>query len=124
MVGIVVGSLLVIAVAALVLWWASACKRGTLRRNHILGYRTPFTLSDDDVWATVNRAIAPFLFIAGIGAIFGAVVALVVGLIGAPEAGAIMIVGSVAWILVWFVLTLIPAHARARALKKRMATAR
>ncbi|MBO1739298.1 SdpI family protein [Leifsonia sp. TF02-11] len=124
MVGVVVGSLLIIVVSALVLWWASASKRGTLRRNHILGYRTRFTLSDDDVWVTVNRAIAPFLFIAGIGAIFGAVVALVVGLIGAPEAGAIVIVVSVAWIFVWLVLTLIPAHARARALKQRTATAR
>lgn len=123
MVGIVVGSLIVIMVSALVLWWASASKRGTLRRNHILGYRTPFTLSDD-VWVTVNRAIAPFLFVAGIGAVVGAVLALVVGLIGAPEAGAIVVVGSVVWIFVWLVLTLIPAHARARTLKQRAATAR
>ncbi|MBN9630740.1 MAG: SdpI family protein [Actinobacteria bacterium] len=120
MAGIYIAALVVAIVGVLVLWWARACFRGTLRRNAVIGYRTPLTLRDDAAWKTVHRAIAPFLFVAGAGPVLGAALAAALALAGAETAAQGSLAGSAGWIILWVVLAIIPGHLRARSYKKAL----
>ncbi|NIG66777.1 hypothetical protein GLO27_19155 [Microbacterium sp. Be9] len=64
-----VAPFLIAAVGALVVWYADACRRGTVRRQRILGYRTALTMRDPKAWITVHRATAPMFYLAGGGAV-------------------------------------------------------
>lgn len=120
MAGIYIAALVVAIVGVLILLWARACYRGTLRRNAIIGYRTPLTLRDDGAWKTVHRALAPFLVVTGAGPVLGAVLATILALVGAetPAQGALAV--GAGWIILWLLLSIIPAHLRARSYKKAL----
>lgn len=106
--------LLVIVVGALTVWYADACRRGAVRRQRILGYRTALTLRDAQAWVTVHRAMAPVLYVAGAGAVVGAVAGALLELVGADEAVAAVLGVSLAWLLLGAVLSGIPAVVAAR----------
>lgn len=116
-------ALAVMIVGALVLWWAQACRRGTFRRNAILGYRTPLTLTNNDAWIAVHKAIAPFALIAGAGAVLGAVVAALLAALHVGSVSQVLLGISVGWIVLWILLGIIPAHIAARNFKKTHASA-
>ena len=40
--------------------------RGKLRRNHVAGIRTPFTMRSDENWYATHRHAAPVLIFAGV----------------------------------------------------------
>ncbi|WZH36352.1 MAG: SdpI family protein [Microbacterium enclense] len=117
--GIVAASVLVLVAGLLALWWARASLRGTLPRNWLLGYRTPLTLSDKDAWTTVNRAPAPFALTGGIGAGIAALAALVLALFGAGAIAPAFLGVGMAWLLLWTILGIIPAHRAARRYRLR-----
>lgn len=118
MAGIYIAASVVAIVGILVLWWARACFRGTLRRNAIIGYRTRLTLRDDGAWKAVHRAIAPFLFVAGAVPVLGAALAAALALTGAATAAQGSLAISAGWIILWVLLAIIPGHLRARSYKK------
>lgn len=117
MLGISIAAVILVALGALVLWWASACRRGKFGRQWVLGYRTPLTLRNQDAWVAAHRAAAPLMFIAGGGAIMLAIVGFILfvsGVVSAPLFFAI----AVGWLLLWLILGFIPAlsaaHSAAR----------
>ncbi|KRC60864.1 hypothetical protein ASE14_07825 [Agromyces sp. Root81] len=114
-------SAVILAVGVLVLWWARECRRGTLPRNWIFGYRTKLTLSDDQAWVVVNRASAPFIAIAGFGLIVAAIVGIIAALVGASAVASALIGSSIVWLLGWVLIGIIPA---ARAARKYQETSR
>jgi hypothetical protein len=118
MIGIYIGAVVLLALSALVLWWASACRRGTFRRNHIAGYRTRFTLSSDAAWVAVHKAMAPLLRVAGIGGVIEAILASWLASFGGSDTAVTMIGAGAVWLFACgIILPIIPAHARARSLK-------
>ncbi|MDF2993475.1 MAG: SdpI/YfhL protein family [Microbacterium sp.] len=119
MIEIVAASVLVLVATLLTLWWARATRRGTLPRNWLLGYRTPLTLSDEDAWTTVNRASAPFALTGGIGAGISALAALVLAVFGGGAVAPAFLGVGTAWLLLWTVLGIIPAHRAARRYRLR-----
>ncbi len=116
--GIYLAALAVVILGVLILWWARACRRGTFRRNHVLGYRTSLTLSNDDAWIAVHRAIAPFVFVAGIGAVLAALVAALLAVFQVAAVPQVLLGMSVIWILLWVLLGIIPGHLAARGVRK------
>lgn len=120
MLSISIGSLLLVVVSAFIFWFGWACRKGTLRRNHILGYRTPFTLSSDEAWREVHRALAPCVLVGAAGGVVGAVLAFVVGLFGDVKAAPPIMIGGFAWIFLWIIVSFIPAHLSARRFKKSL----
>jgi uncharacterized membrane protein len=62
------------------LWIALGLVLPRLRRNAIVGVRTPWTLTSDENWARTQR-------VAGYAMVGGGIVALVAALVGGPAAG-------------------------------------
>jgi len=54
--GVAVGMALL---GLLVVWLGRACERGTLRRNGLVGIRTPDTMASDAAWLAGHQAAAP-----------------------------------------------------------------
>ncbi|MFJ3391603.1 SdpI family protein [Leifsonia aquatica] len=117
--GLVVGSAAIVVIGSLVLWLARACRSATLPRNWILGYRTAVTLRDANAWAAVNRAPAPYLFIAGIGMIVAALAGLLLALAGATDLAPGFLGSACAWLILWVVVGYFPALRAERAYKRR-----
>jgi uncharacterized membrane protein len=111
--GVLVGAGIVIVLSILVIWWARACARGTLKRNPWVGYRTPLIMSSDQVWVAAHRAAAPLMLVAGIGGIVGAVVGAVLGVAGAISAAPIFLISATGWLVVLLIAGFFPAYARA-----------
>lgn len=109
-----IGPILVAAVGALVLWYADACRRGTVRRQRILGYRTALTLRDPKAWITVHRAMAPVLYIAGAGAFLAGLVGALMVLLGTTAAVPFVLGSAVVWLLLGTVLSGLPGAAAVR----------
>ncbi|WP_353114389.1 SdpI family protein [Microbacterium sp.] len=88
----------------LVLWLASACRRGTLKRNPLLGVRTPSTLRSDEAWIAAHRAGAPQLAIGGWGLMAAGAVAAVFLIVGRPVPGIpLTVVLGFVWMLGWLI---------------------
>ena len=113
-----IGAVLMVLLGMLVLWWARASQRGTLRQRWILGYRTALTLHDKNAWITVHKATAPYLYIGGIGAIGAGVVASVLAVTELGTTAAVLLGVAVAWVLLWVIVSFFPATAAARAYKR------
>ncbi|WP_449406884.1 SdpI family protein [Microbacterium maritypicum] len=105
---------LIAAVGALVVWYADACRRGTVRRQRILGYRTALTLRDPKAWIAVHRAVAPLLYIAGGGAVLAGMAGAALALFGITAAVPFVLGGAVVWLLLCTVLSGLPGAAAAR----------
>lgn len=114
-----IASAAVLVAGLLVLWWARACRHGTLPKNWVLGYRTPLTLRDREAWIAVNRASAPLIAIAGVGPIAAAVVGIVLSLIGVLKATPVLLGSSLVWILIWALLGILPAARAERAYRRQ-----
>lgn len=100
---------------ALILWLASACRRGTLKRNPVLGVRTPSTLRSDEAWIAAHRAGAPQLAIGGWGVIVAGLVAAAFLIAGHPVPGVpLAVVLGFAWMLGWLIASGIVAGRVAR----------
>lgn len=123
MIALLAASLAVVTAGFFVLWWARACRRGTLRRNWVFGYRTLLTLRDDQAWVTVNRAPAPLLTIAAVGVIAGGATALVLTLVGGSAPVPALLGSSIVWLLVWIVASVVAA-VRAERRYKQTTTSR
>ncbi len=89
-----VAPFLLTAVGALVVWYADACRRGTVRRQRILGYRTALTMCDPKAWIVVHRAMAPLFYIAGGGAVLAGLAGGALVLLGITAAVAVHPRGS------------------------------
>lgn len=109
-----VAPFLIAAVGALVVWYADACRRGTVRRQRILGYRTALTMRDPKAWITVHRAMAPLSYIAGGGAVLAGLAGGVLVLLGITGAVPFVLGGAIVWLLLWTVLSVLPGAAAAR----------
>lgn len=109
MLEMLIASGVVLLVGVLVLWWASACRRGTLPRNWIFGYRTLLTLRDSSAWVAVNRASAPFITIAGGGLIVGAILGVILSLFDATEEVPLLVGSSIVWLVAWTLVGIVPA---------------
>lgn len=120
MIGIVISSLLVVLAGLLVLWWARAAHRGTLRRNPLFGYRTALTLKDENAWIAVNRASAPWAAAAGAGAILAGLAAMIVALLGQQSIAPVFLGSGLIWLLAWSLLGIIPAQRAARSYKRAL----
>ena len=118
----VIAPVLVAVIAALTLWYADACRRGTVRRQWILGYRTALTMRDANAWTTVHRAMAPLLYAAGAGAALGGAAGILLALVGATEALPAVLGGSLIWLLLGVMLSGLPAAAAARAYQAKRTT--
>lgn len=118
----VISPLLVAVVGALTVWYADACRRGTVRRQWILGYRTALTMRDANAWTTVHRAMAPPLYAAGAGAALGGLACTLLALVGATGALPAVLGGSLVWLLLGVVLSGLPAAAAARAYQAKRTT--
>lgn len=113
-----IGAALVVLLGLLVLWWARASQRGTLRQQWIFGYRTALTLNDKNAWITVHKATAPYLYIGGFGAIGAGVVAGVLSVTELGNTAAVLLGVAVGWVLLWVIVSFFPAAAAARAYKR------
>jgi hypothetical protein len=109
-----VAALLVTAVALLTLWYADACRRGTVRRQRILGYRTRLTMRDLQAWISVHKAMAPLLFVASVGALIGGLSGMVLVALGATAGLPAVLGGALAWLLLGVLASAIPGSAAAR----------
>lgn len=82
---------------------ARAGKRGTLRRNGVIGIRLSATLRSDEAWREAHRVAAPMFYLSGLTALGGAalggllhvfawqILALIIG-VGASAATVVLIV--------------------------------
>ncbi|QEA30069.1 SdpI family protein [Microbacterium sp. CBA3102] len=113
-----IGAVLVVLLGLLVLWWARASQRGTLRQQWIFGYRTALTLHDKNAWITVHKATAPYLYIGGFGATGAGVVAGVLTVTEFGNTAAVLLGVAVGWVLLWVIVSFFPAAAAARAYKR------
>ncbi|KIP53568.1 hypothetical protein [Leucobacter komagatae] len=95
--GQLAGSYGVIGFGVLLLWWAAASRRGTLPRQWLLGHRTSLTLSSHDAWVAVNRALAPTIAAAGLGAVGAGVVAMSAFVVRAEKLGLFAFLVGIAW---------------------------
>lgn len=109
-----VARFLIAAVGALVVWYADACRRGTVRRQGILGYRTALTMRDPQAWIVVHRAMAPLFYIAGGGAVLAGLAGGALVLLGITAAVPIVLGGAIVWLLLRTVLSVLPGAAAAR----------
>lgn len=109
-----VAPFLIAAVGALVVWYADACRRGTVRRQRILGYRTALTMRDPKAWITVHRATAPMFYLAGGGAVLAGLAGGGLAMLGITAAVPFVLGGAIVWLLLWTVLSAIPGAAAAR----------
>lgn len=109
-----VAPFLIVAVGALVVWYADACRRGTVRRQRILGYRTALTMRDPRAWITVHRAMAPMSYLAGGGAVLAGLAGGALMLLGITAAVPFVLGGAIVWLLLWTVLSGLPGAAAAR----------
>ncbi|EYT57095.1 SdpI family protein [Microbacterium sp. UCD-TDU] len=105
---------LIAVFGALVVWYADACRRGTVRRQRILGYRTALTMRDPKAWITVHRAMAPMFYLAGGGAVLAGLAGGVLALLGITAAVPFVLGGAIVWLLLWTVLSVMPGAAAAR----------
>lgn len=114
-----IGAALVVLLGLLVLWWARASQRGTLRQQWIFGYRTALTLSDRNAWITVHKATAPYLYIAGFGAITAGIVAGILSFTELETPAAVLLGTAIGWVLLWIIVSFFPAAAAARSYKRQ-----
>ena len=105
---------LIVLLGGLVIRFASACRRGRVRRQWLLGYRTALTLRDPKAWNIVHRAMAPALYTAGTGALLGGVGGATLILFGATAAAPFALGGAVVWLILWILLSGVPGAAAAR----------
>lgn len=124
MLGIIIGALSIIAFSVLVLWWSRACRNGTFSKQWVFGYRTPLTLKDKDAWIAVHRAASSLIFVAGGGAIVIALVGVILEFAKASTAAPAFIGGSAVWLIVWILLSGIPAMSAARSYKQEPSAAK
>lgn len=117
MLGVIIAAIVLIAVGALVLWWASACRRGTFGRQWVLGYRTPLTLRDKEAWTAAHRAAGPLMLVAGGGVIVIAIVGAILS-VAAVDFAPLFLVIAVGWLLLWLLLGFIPAVVASHAYKR------
>lgn len=110
----------VLGAGILALRWARACRRGTLPRNWILGYRTPLTLRDKTAWEAVNRASAPFILIAGSGLILAGIAGAVLALTHTTDIVPVVVGSSIVWLIAWILIGLVPAVRAERAYRQRL----
>ncbi|MGO1851840.1 MAG: SdpI family protein [Microbacteriaceae bacterium] len=113
----------VLALGILVLWWARACRNGTLPRNWLFGYRTAVTLKDKAAWDAVNRASAPFITIAGCGLLLGAVLGASFALLGLTGPFPTIVGGSFVWLVAWVLAAIVPAVRAERAYRQGLGKA-
>lgn len=109
-----VAPFLITAVGALVVWYADACRRGTLRRQRIFGYRTALTMRDPKAWIVVHRAMAPLFYLAGGGAVLAGLAGGALVLLGITAAVPFVLGGAIVWLLLWTILSGLPGAAAAR----------
>jgi hypothetical protein len=84
------------------LWWGSACKRGTFKRNPILSVRTLTTLRSDQAWITAHRAGEPQLTTAGCGVLAAALIVGALTLLLNPNpATPLTLTLALIWALAW-----------------------
>jgi hypothetical protein len=102
------------AAGALVLWWAVACRRGGLRRQWLLGCRTPRTMRDPDAWVAAHRAAAPSLLVAGAGMVAAGVAAAVLVLLGLGAIAPVLLGSGMVWFLAALLIGCLPAAAAIR----------
>ena len=119
MTGSIVAALAVGAFGVLLVWWAGACRRGTFRRNPVLGYRTPLTLRDDGAWLAAHRAAARYLTWAGVGTVVGGVAGAVAIWAGLRVAAVVLVGGAILWALA---LTIGAGFPAVRAARRAIAT--
>lgn len=106
----VLAATMVFAGVALV-WTARATASGRLGRNPIAGVRTAVTMADDEAWLTAHQAARTPTEVAGwCAVVFGVAAALVPGM---PLAASIAGIGAV----VMLVLVLVGARRGVRAVK-------
>lgn len=120
MIELVIASSALLVLGLLILWWARACRRGTLPRNWIFGYRTVLTLRDQDAWVSVHRATAPYLLIAGIGVTGAAVIGIVLAVTGVTDVVPALLGSSIGWLLVWVLISFVPAVRAERNYKRAL----
>ncbi|XPP25618.1 MAG: SdpI family protein [Leucobacter sp.] len=113
-----IGAALVVLLGLLVLWWARASQRGTLRQQWIFGYRTLLTLRDKSAWITVHKATVPYLYVAGIGVVLAGVAAGVLYLAKLDAIAAVVLGTAIGWLFVWILVSFIPAAAAARSYQR------
>ncbi|WP_145942873.1 SdpI family protein [Corynebacterium glyciniphilum] len=117
---VVIFALLIVVVGGLTLWWARACQRGTVRQNFILGYRTPYTLRNQDAWVAAHKAYAPYAYTAGTGTIGAASAGVIAGLLSFDVWGSVLVGGGVIWLIFWILvggfatMVAVSRHKRAR----------
>lgn len=117
MLGVIVAAMVLVAVGALVLWWANACRHGTFGRQRVLGYRTLLTLRDKDAWTAAHRAAAPLMFVAGGGVVVIAIGGAILSVAGVDFAPSFLGI-AVGWLLLWLLLGFIPAVVASHAYKR------
>lgn len=98
---------------ALVVFHADACRRGTVRRQRILGHRTGLTMRDPKARIAVHRPMAPLFYIAGGWAALAGLAGGVLVRLGITAA-AVVLGGAIAWLLLWTTLPGLPGAAAAR----------
>ncbi|PRB63298.1 hypothetical protein CQ021_16450 [Microbacterium sp. MYb24] len=99
---------LLTAVGALVVRYADASRRGTVRRQRLLGYRTALTMRDPKAWIVVHLAMAPLFYIAGGGAVLAGLAGGALVLLGITAAVPFVLGGAIVWLLLWTVLSGLP----------------
>lgn len=114
MTGSIFAALVAVPVGVLLLVWARACRRGTFRRNPVLGYRTPLTLRNEWAWVAAHRAAAPYLLWAGVGTVATGGAGLAFVGAGAPVAVPPLITAAIVWTFALLIIAGAPAGRAAR----------
>jgi hypothetical protein len=115
----VVGILVAAVVGSLLLWWGSACERGTFKRNPILGLRTVTTLRSDQAWIIAHRAGSPLITTAGWGVLAAVLIAVVLTVFPGPvPAVPLTLTLPIIWALGWIIASGIIALRATRDLRR------
>jgi immunity protein, SdpI family len=64
---------------------------GKIRRNNVIGIRTPWTLADDEVWERTHRLAGPIMVAIG----------LIAAVVAPPLVGVVVLVGGLLAFAVW-----------------------
>lgn len=88
-------AIVLIAAGLLLLGLGTAQRRGRLRRNLLVGLRTPTTLASDPAWAAAHATTAPGVMAGGVILTVGGATALLLRPSDAATAEAVLLVPTV-----------------------------